>query len=165
MHFKAENFLSPTMYNLWGSMVIYLWITKNNDQICDSGLFLQNALVEYTGVLQTPIIICYTVVFNSKKGWNNKVYFLKICSIFLITLCSFVDFLHVFEVCSLKVTRSWLYFWGIWQISFPYDKFHFVFVFLGSFKVKLGYFWEENNTRGCFKHYPYIFHTFIYWKY
>ena len=31
-------------------MVIYIWITKNNDQICDSGLFLQNALVEYIGV-------------------------------------------------------------------------------------------------------------------
>ena len=33
MHFKAENLLFPTMYNLWGCMVIYLWITKNNDQI------------------------------------------------------------------------------------------------------------------------------------
>ena len=31
-------------------MVIYLWITKNNAQICNSGLFLQNALVEYIGV-------------------------------------------------------------------------------------------------------------------
>ena len=39
MHFKAENLLFPTMYNLWGSMVIYLWITKNNDQICDSWVF------------------------------------------------------------------------------------------------------------------------------
>ena len=31
-------------------MIIYLWIGKNNDQICNSGLFLQNALVEYIGV-------------------------------------------------------------------------------------------------------------------
>ena len=50
MHFRAENLLFPTMYNSWGSMVIYLWIARNNDQICDSGLFLQNALVEYIGV-------------------------------------------------------------------------------------------------------------------
>ena len=50
MHFKAENLLFPIMYNLLGCIVIYLWITKNNDQICNSGLFLQNALVEYIGV-------------------------------------------------------------------------------------------------------------------
>ena len=31
-------------------MVIYPMNHKNNDQICDSGLFLQNALVEYIGV-------------------------------------------------------------------------------------------------------------------
>ena len=51
MHFKAENLLFPTMYHLWGSMIIYLWITKNNDQICDSGLFCKmlwsNSLVSY----------------------------------------------------------------------------------------------------------------------
>ena len=40
-------------------------------------------------------------------------------------------------------------FFPIWQIPFCF--------FLGSFKVKLGYFWEENNTRGCFKHFPYIY--------
>ena len=28
MHFKAENLLFPTMYNLWRSIMIYLWITN-----------------------------------------------------------------------------------------------------------------------------------------
>ena len=50
MHFKDVNLLFPTIYNLWGSMIIYLWIAKNNDQICDSGVYLQNDLVEYIGV-------------------------------------------------------------------------------------------------------------------
>ena len=27
-HFKAENLLFPTMYNLWRSMMIYLWIAN-----------------------------------------------------------------------------------------------------------------------------------------
>ena len=31
-------------------MIIYLWIAKNNDQICVLGLFLQSTLVEYIGV-------------------------------------------------------------------------------------------------------------------
>ena len=44
-------------------MVIYLWIAKNNDQICNSGLFLQNALVEYIGV--------YSYTNNLKEGYAN----------------------------------------------------------------------------------------------
>ena len=28
MHFKPENLFFPTMYNLWGSMMIYLWIAN-----------------------------------------------------------------------------------------------------------------------------------------
>ena len=38
-HFKAANFLFSTMYNLWESMMIYLWITRlaiHPDQICNS---------------------------------------------------------------------------------------------------------------------------------
>ena len=55
------------------------WFTyesqKNNDQICDSGLFLQNALVEYTGVLQTPIRLyansmrCMIVWYANGMRW------------------------------------------------------------------------------------------------
>ena len=41
-------------------MVIYLWIAKNNDQICNSGLFLQNALVEYIGVYSDTNDTCST---------------------------------------------------------------------------------------------------------
>ena len=49
-------------------MVIYLWIAKNNDQICNSGLFLQNALVEYIGVYSdTNNTISNAVWFTNKK--------------------------------------------------------------------------------------------------
>ena len=46
IHFKAENLLFPTMYNLWGSMMIYLWITN----LPFIGLFFQNVLVDHIGV-------------------------------------------------------------------------------------------------------------------
>ena len=38
------------MYNLWRIHGDLPMNRKNNDQICDSSLFLQNALVEYIGV-------------------------------------------------------------------------------------------------------------------
>ena len=47
MHFKAENLFCPIMYNLWGSMAIYLWIAK---LVIHRSFFFQNALVDHIGV-------------------------------------------------------------------------------------------------------------------
>ena len=75
MHFKAENLL--ICEDPW-------WFTyesqKNNDQICNSGLFLQNTLVEYIGVYSdTKSLHCSAVLSQAKvtDWWHLIVIYLS----------------------------------------------------------------------------------------
>ena len=63
-------------------MIIYLWIAKNNDQICVLGLFLQIALVEYIGVYSdTNKVIAFISYKHYKFGNIHYFWLIYIASV------------------------------------------------------------------------------------
>ena len=90
------------------------------------------------------------------KWAKNKVYFVKNCSIFLVILRQFPDFLERFKVWCLKVIWGHGYilghmtnFMGIWQNSFR-------FLVLLEFKTFFRVFWVQNKTGICLIYFFFI---------
>ena len=78
--------------------MIYIWIAKNNDQICDSGLFLQNALVEYVGVLQTPT----TQIYSFLEVLLEIIIIIMICLLFPVAFYVGLQGACIYDVVGLK---------------------------------------------------------------